>query len=322
MKIKLLGLGLAVASLSFFNSCDKEASSEAVERSVVKSNNATDEGDGGTNEEEDNGSVMIINTLNEILNITDDGDLLATLGVKEYTDYLVLDAGDNVIDFVLETGDVLITETLNIDATETLVLVLSYVNGIPVMNEISLDFVNTTLDRVDISELLGLTAPYYADVTNILNVVDLEGNNEQLVLATQLVTSAAENVLTLLEIPENSLVQGILDGSMVQNVDVLGTVLSLQQMAEELQGGGSDIPSLEDLPGMIGLEDFDLATFLTDLLTELGILGGGDESPIETLTNTLSEGGLDMESLDDILLFENENGEIDFLPIDLGEFGQ
>ena len=190
------------------------------------------------------------------------------------------------------------------------------------MNEISLDFVNTTLDRVDISELLGLTAPYYADVTNILNVVDLEGNNEQLVLATQLVTSAAENVLTLLEIPENSLVQGILDGSMVQNVDVLGTVLSLQQMAEELQGGGSDIPSLEDLPGMIGLEDFDLATFLTDLLTELGILGGGDESPIETLTNTLSEGGLDMESLDDILLFENENGEIDFLPIDLGEFGQ
>ena len=118
MKIKLLGLGLAVASLSFFNSCDKEASSEAVERSVVKSNNATDEGDGGTNEEEDNGSVMIINTLNEILNITDDGDLLATLGVKEYTDYLVLDAGDNVIDFVLETGDVLITETLNIDATK------------------------------------------------------------------------------------------------------------------------------------------------------------------------------------------------------------
>ncbi|MFT5337632.1 MAG: hypothetical protein ACJAY8_000419 [Sphingobacteriales bacterium] len=325
MKLRLLSLGLALVGMVFASSCSKESTLENVtQKSKVTTSSSEGTPEDNNAEKEEDGNVILVNALTgalgEIINVQVNGvELVRELGVREYTDFLVLETGTNVLDFTTANGDLIMQEVIEVASLENLMMVLNYADGEPVLDLVKFDANDFAKNTVNINDLV-------AETTNLINVVDLD-NGDNLVLATELVNSALENSLTLVELPTDEVTAVVLSPiDIVQNVDLLGTALSLSQMAEELQAGdGSDSPldelNPDDITDMLTLEDYDVEKLLGSFMDMLGL--GGDADPIDVISEQLFDNSpMSQREIESLLMFENEDGEIELLSISFDDIEQ
>lgn len=327
MKLRLLSLGLAMVGMVFVSSCSKESSiGNVTQKSKVTTtpneDNPNEENPDDTNAEED-GNVILVNALTgalgEIINVQVNGvELVRELGVREYTDFLVLETGSNVVDFTTANGDLIVQEVIEIISGENLMMILNYADGEPVLDLVNFDVNDLAQNTIDFDNVV-------TEATNLINVVDLD-NGDNLVLATELLNSTLENVLTLIALPTDEITAVLLSPlDIVQNADLLGTALSLSQMLEELQAGdGSDSPldqlNPDDITEMLTLEGYDIETLLGSILELLGL--GGDADPIQVISEQLFDNlPVSQAEIENLLMFEDAEGNVQLMPIDLGDFG-